>query len=267
MAQDTSIHQITQAQTTHDPIQELLREGAQQMLIAALEAEVAEYVGRYADERDGKGQRLVVRNGRCPERSIQTPLGAIPIARPRVDDRRVTEDGTRFRFTSSILPPYLRKTKTIEELIPWLYLRGISTGDFSETLSVLLGKDSPGLSASTVVRLKKCWEGEYADWSKRDLSNKRYAYTWADGIHFNVRLEEGLQCILVLMGATEDGFKELIAVQDGVRESEQSWLEMLLQVKAQGLEIDPKLAIADGALGFWKALPQVYLVVAKFWQH
>ena len=162
------------------------------------------------------------------------------------------------RFTSKILPPYLRKTKTLEELIPWLYLRGISTGDFSEALSALIGEDSAGLSASTVVRLKKSWEGEFAEWGKRDLSAKDYEYIWADGVHFNVRLKEGRQCILVLMGVTKDGVKEWIAVQDGVRESEQSWLELMMHVKAQGLAIDPKLAIADGALGFWKALPQVW---------
>ena len=258
MAQSTITHQFTQAQTTQDPIQEVLRTGARNMLVTALEAEIADYIALYAEERDSKGKRLVVRNGHCPEREIQTPLGAMPIARPRVNDRRVDEDGVRMRFTSKILPPYLRKTKTLEELIPWLYLRGISTGDFSEALSALIGEDSPGLSASTVVRLKKSWEGEFAEWGKRDLSAKEYAYIWADGVHFNVRLEEGRQCILVLMGATKDGVKELIAVQDGVRESEQSWLELMMNVKAQGLAIDPKLAIADGALGFWKALPQVW---------
>ena len=258
MAQNTPIHRITQVQNDLDPLHEVLRDGARKMLISALNEEVEEYLARHSDERDEQGRRLVVRNGRCPERDIQTGLGPITVARPRVDDRRVAEDGTRFRFTSKILPPYLRKSKTIEELIPWLYLRGISTGDFTEALSVLVGKDSPGLSASTVVRLKKSWESQYGEWCQRDLSGKGYAYVWADGIHFNIRLEEGRQCILVLMGATEDGVKELIAVQDGVRESEQSWRELLLQVKARGLAIDPKLAIADGALGFWKALPKVW---------
>ncbi|MEZ5974461.1 MAG: IS256 family transposase [Planctomycetota bacterium] len=258
MAQDTPIHSISQAQQAHDVLQEIARWGARVMLTSALRAEVDSYVAQFEDLRDEQGRRLVVRNGTCPERNIQTTLGPIPVARPRVNDRRVAEDGTRFRFTSHILPPYLRESKTLEDLIPWLYLRGISTGDFSEALAALVGKDAPSLSASTVVRLKKSWEEEYNAWRKRDLSNKRYAYIWADGIHFNIRLEEGRQCILVLMGATEDGFKEIIAVQDGVRESEQSWRELLLQVKAQGLTIDPKLAIADGALGFWKALPQVW---------
>ena len=166
--------------------------------------------------------------------------------------------GQKFKFTSKILPPYLRRTKAVEEMIPWLYLKGVSTGDFSEALGALLGKDAPGLSASTVVRLKQVWEDEYKDWSRRDLSSKRYVYIWVDGIHFNIRLEEHRQCILVVMGATADGKKELIAVQDGYRESEQSWKEILLDLKARGLDIDPELAVGDGALGFWKALPQVW---------
>ncbi len=175
------------------------------------------------------------------------------IRQPRVDDQRTDDSGERVRFTSKILPPYLRKTKSIEELIPWLYLKGISTGDFSEALAALLGTEAPGLSASTVVRLKEVWQRDYEAWSKRSLADKRYVYFWVDGIHFNVRLEEGRQCILVVMGATPAGKKELVAIQDGYRESEQSWKELLLDLKARGLEGDPKLAIGDGALGFWKA--------------
>ncbi len=258
MAQNTSIHQLPQAQTTHDALQEVLRHGAQMMLTKAIEAEVDAYIAQHEDVVDDQGLRQVVRNGRCPSRAIQTGLGPIEVKRPRVNDRRIDEKGNRLRFTSKIVPPYLRKTKNIEELIPWLYLRGISTGDFSVALQSLLGTDATGVSASTVVRLKKDWEREYGEWNKRDLSGKRYAYIWADGIHFNIRLEEGRQCILVLMGATEDGIKEIIAVEDGVRESEQSWLELLLRVKKLGLTVDPKLAIADGALGFWKALPKVW---------
>jgi transposase-like protein len=180
------------------------------------------------------------------------------VSRPRVDDRRVDEDGRRIRFTSKILPPYLRRTKSVEELIPWLYLKGVSTGDFSEALSALLGADAPGLSATTVVRLKQIWETDFKEWSGRDLTDKRYVYIWVDGIHFNIRLEEHRQCILVVMGATADGKKELLAVQDGYRESEQSWKELLLDLKARGLALDPELAVGDGALGFWKALPQVW---------
>ena len=244
--------------TPKDALSEVLRTGAQRMLTAALEAEVAAYLAEFAEARDEAGHRLVVRNGHCPERKIQTGLGSVKVRRPRVDDRRVDEKGNRFRFTSKILPPYLRRTKSMEELIPWLYLKGISTGDFSEALAALLGQEAPGLSPSTVVRLKRGWEKDFKEWSRRDLTGKRYVYIWVDGIHFNIRLEEHRQCILVVMGATEDGKKELLAVQDGYRESEQSWKEVLLDLKARGLIQDPELAVGDGALGFWKALPQVW---------
>lgn len=244
--------------TAKDVLTEILRSGAQRMLAAALEAEVASYLSEHESARDESGHRLVVRNGHCPERTIQTGLGSLEVRRPRVDDRRVGEDGRRIQFTSKILPPYLRRTKAIEELIPWLYLKGVSSGDFSEALGALLGQDAPGLSSTTVVRLKQIWETEFKEWSRRDLANKRYVYIWVDGIHFNIRLEEHRQCILVVMGATADGKKELLAVQDGYRESEQSWKELLLDLKARGLTVDPQLAVGDGALGFWKALPQVW---------
>lgn len=243
------------AMTTEDVLTEVLRAGAQRLLAAALEAEVESYLTKHAAQRDEAGHRLVVRNGYCPPRTVQTGIGSVEVERPRVHDKR-GPDGVR--FTSKILPPYLRRTKSIEELIPWLYLKGISTGDFSEALAALLGKEAPGLSASTVVRLKQGWEVDFKDWNQRDLSAKRYVYIWADGIHFNIRLEEHRQCILVVMGATADGKKELVAVQDGYRESEQSWKELLLELKARGLEVDPELAVGDGALGFWKALPQVW---------
>jgi transposase-like protein len=241
-----------------DALTEILRSGAQRMLAAALEAEVQSYLAEHAGARDESGHRLVVRNGHCPERTIQTGVGDVEVRRPRVDDRRVDQDGRRIQFTSSILPPYLRRTKSVEELIPWLYLKGISTGDFSEALGALLGADAPGLSSSTVVRLKQIWETDFEEWSRRDLADERIVYVWADGIHFNIRLEEQRQCILVLMGATAGGEKKLLAVVDGYRESEQSWKELLLDVKARGLTIDPELAVGDGALGFWKALPKVW---------
>jgi transposase-like protein len=246
------------AESAQDVLTEVLRNGAQRMLAAALEAEVESYLAQHADARDEAGHRLVVRNGRCPERAIQTGLGPIEVRRPRVHDRRVDEDGVRIQFTSKILPPYLRRTKSIEELIPWLYLKGVSTGDFSEALAALLGKDAPGLSSSTVVRLKQVWETDFKEWIRRDLTDSRYVYVWVDGIHFNIRLQEHRQCILVVMGATADGKKELLAVQDGYRESEQSWKELLLDLKDRGLHLDPELAIGDGALGFWKALSQVW---------
>ncbi len=256
MKKATPFTEIEPVTSPQDVLTELVRSGAQKMLAAALESEVAEYLAQHAEHRDEAGRRLVVRNGKSPEREIQTGVGGIAVRQPRVNDRRVDDDGQRFKFTSKILPPYLRRTKAVEELIPWLYLKGISTGDFSEALAALLGKDAPGLSASTVVRLKQVWESDLKEWSQRDLSDKRYVYVWADGIHFNIRLEEHRQCILVVMGATADGKKELVAVQDGYRESEQSWREILLSLKARGLEAEPELAVGDGALGFWKAVAQ-----------
>jgi len=211
----------------------------------------------------------VVRNETSPARELQTGVGPLEIRQPRVNDRRVNDDGRRFKFTSRILPPYLRRTKSMEELIPWLYLKGISSGDFSEAFVALLGKEAPGLSASTFVRLKQVWESNFKDWNPRDLAGKRYVYVWADGIHFNTRLEEHRQCVLVVMGATADGKKELIAVQDDYRESEQSWKELLLDLKARGLDVDPELAVGDGALGFWKARAQVWpsTRVQRRWCH
>jgi putative transposase len=239
-----------------DVLTEILHTGAQQMLATAIEAEVTEWIDRHAHLTDERGHRQVVRNGYHHPRKITTGLGQLDVQQPRVHDRR--PDSEREKFTSKILPPYLRKTKSIEELVPWLYLKGISTGDMNEALQSLLGPACPGLSASTVTSLKKSWEAEFKEWNKRSLEGKEYVYVWADGVHFNIRLEEDRQCILVLMGATKDGKKELIAIQDGYRESEQSWKELLLDVKARGLAIDPKLATGDGALGFWKALAQVF---------
>jgi len=239
-----------------DVLTGILREGAQTLLVQAVEAEVAQWIDRHAHLKDANGHRQVVRNGHLPKRKITTGVGQLEIEQPRVHDRR--DGDTAEKFTSKILPPYLRKTKSIEELIPWLYLKGISTGDFGEALQSLLGRDVPGLSASTITRLKSSWETDYRDWSKRSLLDKQYVYVWADGVHFNIRLEEDRQCILVLMGATMDGKKELIAIADGYRESAQSWRELLLDVKARGLDVDPKLATGDGALGFWKALREVW---------
>jgi len=173
-------------------------------------------------------------------------------------DRRDVEDEEKIRFNSAILPPYLRRSKNIDDLIPWLYLRGVSSGDFSEALQALVGPQAKGLSANVVTRLLESWKEEYATWNRRDLSDKEYVYLWADGIHFNIRLEEDRQCILVLMGATKDGRKELVAILDGFRESEQSWRELLADAKSRGLKKAPKVAVGDGALGFWKALRKVY---------
>lgn len=226
------------------------------MLAQAIEAEVADWIERHQHMTDTSGRRQVVRNGYLPERKIVTGMGEVAVQQPRLHDRRAEAD--RARFSSKLLPPYLRKTKSIEELLPCLYLKGISTGDFQEALAALLGSDCPGLSATTIVRLKSAWEQEYQDWSSRSLIDKEYVYVWADGVHTNIRLEEDRQCILVLMGATKDGKKELIALNDGQRESAQSWSELLLGAKRRSLTIAPKLAIGDGALGFWKALAEVF---------
>src|SRR6516165_9929562 len=242
--------------TTRDALTDVLRAGAQQLLAQAVQAEVDAYLEARSELRDEAGRRQVVRNGYLPERTITTGVGPVGVKQPRVHDRRPPQQ--REKFTSAILPPYLRKTRGIEELIPWLYLKGISTGDFSEALAALLGPQAKGLSAATVTRLKVVWAEEYDAWSKRSLSGKRYVYVWADGVHFNIRLEEDRQCILVLMGATADGKKELIALGDGFRESEQSWKALLLDCAARGMTVAPSLAVGDGALGFWKALRQVY---------
>jgi len=247
-----------------DMLSEILRDGAQKMLQAAIHREVEDYLLERSSLVDEYGRRLVVRNGSLPERELMTGLGPIPVHQPRVRDKRRSEE--REVFSSSILPKYLRKTKSIEELVPWLYLKGISTNDFPEALQSLLGQDAKGLSASTITRLKSVWEEEYDEWSKRSLTGKRYVYMWADGIHSNIRFnnnegrspDENRQCLLVLMGATADGTKELIAVVDGFRESELSWREVLLDLKARGLRHAPQLAIGDGALGFWKALAKVF---------
>jgi len=239
-----------------DPLTDVLRRGARDLLVRAVEAEVAEWIDARQDLVDEQGHRQVVRNGHAAPRTVITGIGPLEVKMPRAHDRR--SDPHRERFSSKILPPYLRKAKSMEELIPWLYLKGVSTGDFTDALAALLGPNCPGLSATTVTRLVGTWQDEQRQWSQRDLSGKHYVYVWADGIHFNIRLEEDRQCILVLMGATADGHKELIAVHDGHRESEQSWAGMLRQLKHQGLQIDPKLAVADGALGFWAAARKLW---------
>ena len=246
-------------QSARDILTDVLRDGAQQMLATAIEAEVDDYLAGRASTVDAAGRRYVVRNGHLPPRAIQTPLGDVQVQQPRVRDRRPTDERETFR--SAILPPYLRKTPSVAALYPWLYLKGISPGDFGEALQALLGPEARGLSATTITRLKAVWEQEYQDWSKRSLAHRSYAYVWADGVYFNVRLEDTdntRQCMLVLMGATRDGTKELIAITDGYRESEQSWRELLLDVRHRGLTIDPELAIGDGGLGCWGAVRKVF---------
>jgi hypothetical protein len=256
MSESTTDIRIVPLPQGQDVLTEILRSGARRLLAEAVEAEVAAWIDNHAHLKDQAGRQQVVRNGHLPERTIQTGIGPVEVQQPRVRDRRPADE--RESFTSAILPPYLRKTRSLEGLIPWLYLKGVSTGGFSEALQAILGPEAPGLSAATVTRLKAVWESEHEAWGKRSLKGKHYVYVWADGVHFNIRLEGGRQCILVLMGATAEGKKELIAITDGYRESEQSWKELLLDCKARGLEVEPSLAIGDGALGFWKAMRQVW---------
>jgi len=257
MAKDNVIQLKKPEPFIDDPITDILRSGARKLLAEALEAEIETFLSQYKDLKDDHNHQRVVRNGYLPERDIQTGIGPVSVKVPRARDRQPDQDSKPIRFSSSLLPRYLRKTRSMEELIPWLYLKGISTNDFSEALSALVGKDAPGLSVPTISRLKAIWKEDLEKWQKRDLSHKRYVYIWADGIYCNVRMEER-QCLLVIIGATENGKKELLALDSGFRESEISWSDILLDLQRRGLKNPPELAIGDGALGFWKALSKVY---------
>jgi putative transposase len=246
------------ASLSDDPLLAVLREGARRMLMQVIEAEVEAFLAAHAELADERGRRRLVRNGHAPERQIQTGIGPVKVRRPRVRDRAAAAD-TPIHFTSTILPAYLRQARNVEELLPWLYLKGVSTGQFTEALSALLGPDAPGLSATTVRRLTEAWQEEHARWQQRDLSARRYVYLWADGVYFTPRLEHERQCMLVLIGADATGRKELLAIEDGFRESAQSWRELLLRLRDEnGLVLGPELATGDGALGFWQALHQVW---------
>ncbi len=249
----SNVVSIDQVERPEDALTEVLRRGSRLLLCEAIEAEVESFLVEYQDQRTAVGHRRLVRNGYMPEREIQTGIGGISVKVPRVRDRQ-----GELHFRSNLVPPYLRRSKSIADLLPWLYLRGISTGDFSRALEALVGPEAPGLSSSTVSRLKRVWGQEYSEWRQRDLSSKRYVYVWADGIYCKARLDNAKLCLLVLIGATADGNKELIAVEDGYRESEASWLELLRGLEARGLTFEPKIAIGDGNLGFWKALAQVW---------
>lgn len=241
---------ISESRSTLD---ELLREGARRMLQSAIENEVGEYLAQNSSLRDTEGRCLVVRNGHLPERDLVTGVGPVRLKQPRVRDRREGH-----RFTSRILPPFMRRVPSVDALIPVLYLKGISTGDFSEALEAILGPNAAGLSPTNIVRLKEGWKKDYQAWSERDLTGKRYVYWWIDGIYFNVRLEPDRPCLLIIMGTLEDGKKELVAVYDGMRESKDSWLEVLRDLKARGLVEAPELAVGDGGLGFWAALEEEF---------
>lgn len=236
-----------------DPLHSLIREGARQLIAAAVEAELASLLSDHRERRDDQGRRAVVRNGYLPERTIQTGVGEVRVQVPKVRDR----SGTGIKFNSSLLPPYLKRARSLDELIPWLYLRGVSTGDFQDALQALIGEQAKGLSPNTVSRLKARWLDEYGQWRRRDLSQKHYVYLWADGVYSNVRMDDKL-CLLVILGVTEHGRKELVAVEDGYRESETSWHEVLTELRTRGLQRPPRLAVGDGALGFWAALNKVF---------
>ena len=254
-----SVVKLIQPGTFNDPLTDVLRAGARALLTQAVEAEVAEFLGKHADLRTEDGVLRMVRHGHLPERQIMTGIGPVAVRQPRVRDRAAgAADLGRIRFTPALLPPYARRSKSLEMLIPLLYLRGVSTGDFEEVLAALLGKDAPGLSASTIGRLKELWIDEHRRWNERDLSARRYVYVWADGIHLQARLEDAAQCILVIIGATLEGRKELLGLIDGTRESAHDWRALLLDLRRRGLSIAPQIAVADGALGFWKALGEVW---------
>lgn len=250
----SNLHALSQPEVvSNDPLHELIRQGARDLIAHAVETELESLLKQYADVKTPDGRRAVVRNGRLPKRTIQTGVGDVEVQVPKVRDR----NGSGIRFNSQLLPPYLKRAQSLDELIPWLYLRGVSSGDFQEALSALVGEQANGLSANTVSRLKAKWLNEHKDWRRRDLSQKRYVYWWADGVYSNVRLDDRL-CLLVVIGVTEHGHKELVAVEDGHRESEASWRELLTDLRERGLEPSPKLAVGDGALGFWKALSKVF---------
>jgi putative transposase len=238
----------------NDALTQLVRQGARQIIAQAVEAELKEFLGQYQSLKDDPGRQAIVRNGYLPERTIMSGVGAVEIQVPKVRDR----SGSGIKFNSSLLPPYLKRSQSVEEVLPWLYLKGVSTGDVSEVLASLLGAQAKGLSASTISRLKAQWIEEHQHWQKRSLVGKRYVYIWADGIYFNIRNEDERQCILVIIGVTDNGVKELLGLESGFRESELNWKALLLRLWDQGLTIAPELAVGDGALGFWRALAQIF---------
>jgi putative transposase len=258
MNETSKIITLRQPDDIDDPLTNILRAGARQLLAQAVEIEVETFLATVKDLKLADGRARVVRHGYGPARTIATGIGPVEVARAKIRDRGAAGDGERIRFNSAILPLWARRTRSLDTLLPVLYLRGISTGDFQEALTALLGKDAPNLSPAVISRLTAEWQGEYERWQKRDLSARRYVYVWADGVFLQARMEDHGECMLVLIGATPEGKKELIGFQVGVRESTQSWRELLIDVKQRGLQIAPEIAVGDGALGFWKALDEVF---------
>ena len=255
----TTIIQFRQPGSIADPLTEIARDGARRMLMAVLKAEADGFVSMFSDDVLADGRQRIVRHGAGPERVIQTGIGPIEVRRQKVRDRATDVPAeAKIRFTSNILPKWARRSKSLDALLPVLYLRGISTGDFQETLSALLGQDAPNLSPGVIARLTAGWQEDYDRWQSRDLSARRYVYIWADGVYLQARMEPEAECILVIIGATPEGKKELLGFHVGIRESAQSWRELLVGIKAHGLTIAPEVAVGDGALGFWKAVDEVF---------
>ena len=258
MSTSTNVVRLRQPDEIDDPLTDVLRAGARRLLAQAVELEAEAFLAGMRDLKLPDGRARLVRHGHGPEREIQTGIGPVVVSKVRIRDRGAASDVERVRFSSSILPKWARRTRSLDALLPVLYLRGISTGDFQEALAALLGRDAPNLSPSVVARLTAEWQAEYARWQARDLSTRRYVYVWADGVYLQARMEDHAECMLVLIGATPEGRKELVGFQTGVRESAQSWRELLVDVKRRGLAIAPEIAVGDGALGFWKALDELY---------
>ena len=258
MTSDSTVVRLRQPDAVDDPLTEVLREGARRLLAQAVEAEAEAFLASIRDARLPDGRERIVRHGHGPERVIQTGIGPVEVRRVKLRDRDTGESRQRVRFTSALLPRWSRRTCSLDALLPILYLRGVSAGDFQEALAALLGKDAPNLSPSVIARLKAEWEVEYARWQRRDLSARRYVYVWVDGVYLQARMEPQAECMLVVIGATPEGKKELLGFQVGMRESAQSWRELLADLKGRGLAIAPELATGDGALGFWKALEEVF---------
>jgi len=258
MSTSTNVVRLRQPNEIDDPLTDVLRAGARRLLAQAVELEADAFLAGMRDLKLPDGRDRLVRHGHGPERMIQTGIGPVAVSRVKIRDRGATTAAERVRFSSSILPKWARRTRSLDALLPVLYLRGISTGDFQEALAALLGRDAPNLSPSVIARLTAEWQAEYEHWQRRDLSARRYVYVWADGVYLQARMEDHAECMLVLIGATPEGKKELVGFQVGVRESAQSWRELLLEMKRRGLTVAPEIAVGDGALGFWKALDELY---------
>ena len=258
MNETTSVLRLRQPEEIDDPLTSVLRAGARELLTKAVECEAAAFLASMQDLKLPDGRNRVVRHGHAPAREIQTGIGPVEVRAVKIRDRGAVQDADRIRFSSAILPKWARRTRSLDALLPVLYLRGISTGDFQEALAALLGEDAPNLSPAVISRLTAEWQAEYEGWQKRDLSARRYVYVWADGVYLQARMEDNAECMLVLIGATPEGRKELVGFQVGARESAQSWRELLIEVKRRGLQITPEIAVGDGALGFWKAVEEVY---------